>query len=290
MFKLKSSSLENWLTRSLYLMLSGCTPLGLVSDLPEKAMQVEHSRADSDNRLPLYARLRDQLASRIANGEWAPGDMIPSENRLADHYSVAVATMRMALKQLVDEGVLERRRGRGTFVRQPAFRADLFRFFHVHDAEDGSSLIPESRILTCETVKTPGEVAQAFGDMPGDMCLRLKRLRLWSGEPMLAEEIHLRLPDFEGLETLKDTDFGPLLYPLFLQRFGILIASATDELSIGKAGDSQASLLGVNPGDAVAMIERTARNPVGRVVEYRRVWGRADRFRYRVTTGDAAPN
>lgn len=83
----------------------------------------------TDERLPLYARLRDQLASRIASGEWSPGNVIPSENRLAEEYGVAVATMRMALKQLSDESLLERRRGTGTFVKQPAFRADLFRFF-----------------------------------------------------------------------------------------------------------------------------------------------------------------
>jgi GntR family transcriptional regulator len=241
----------------------------------------------TDGRLPLYARLRDQLASRIANGEWSPGDTIPSENRLAEEYGVALATMRMALKQLVDEGLLERRRGTGTFVKQPAFRADLFRFFHVHDADDpDGSVIPESRILSREEVEMPAEVRQAFGEPGAARCIKLERVRLWTGEPMLFEEIYLRLPDFEGLLTLNPKDMGPLLYPVFLQEFGILITSATDELSFGTATKASARYLELPANSPVAVIERIARNPVGRVIEYRRVHGRPERFRYRVNLGE----
>lgn len=241
----------------------------------------------ADGRLPLYARLRDQLASRIANGEWSPGDMIPSENRLAEEYGVALATMRMGLKQLVDEGLLERRRGTGTFVKQPAFRADLFRFFHVHDVEDPDGpVIPESRILTRQEVDLPPEVKRAFGDDAGARCLKLERVRLWAGDPLLFEEIFLRLPDFDGLMSLDPKEMGPLLYPVFLQEFGILISSATDELSFGTATSASAKYLALPADSPVAVIERVARNPVGRVIEYRRVHGRPERFRYRVTLGE----
>ncbi len=180
-------------------------------------MQSSLTNALCDDRLPLYARLRDQLASRIAKGEWSPGDMIPSENRLAEEYGVAVATMRMALKQLSEEGLLERRRGTGTFVKRPAFRADLFRFFHVMDTEGNDQpMIPESRILSCEIIETPPEVLAAFGDPAKAPCIRLERIRLWSGEPLLFEELYLRLPDFNGLEKINFKTCGPLLYPIFL--------------------------------------------------------------------------
>jgi GntR family transcriptional regulator len=243
--------------------------------------------ANMDGRLPLYAKLRDQLGSRIANGEWTPGDMIPSENRLAEEYGVALATMRMALKQLVDEGLLDRRRGTGTFVKQPAFRADLFRFFHVHDVDDSDvSIIPESRVLSRQEISLPTEVKQAFGEDTISHCLKLERVRLWSGDPLLFEEIYLRLPDFEGLMTLNLKVMGPLLYPVFLQEFGILISSATDELSFGTATEVSAKHLNLALGAPVAAIERIARNPAGRVIEFRRVHGRPERFRYRVTLGD----
>lgn len=240
-----------------------------------------------DDRLPLYARLRDQLASRIAKGEWAPGDMIPSENRLAEEYGVAVATMRMALKQLSEEGLLERRRGTGTFVKRPAFRADLFRFFHVMDMEGNDQpMIPESRIISCEVTEAPADVLAAFGDPAKSPCIRLERIRLWSGEPLLFEELYLRLPDFNGLEKINFKTSGPLLYPVFLDQFGILISSATDELSFGLATDQSAKYLELPQESPVAVIQRLARNPIGRVIEFRRAHGRPERFRYRVTLGE----
>lgn len=243
--------------------------------------------ANTDGRLPLYAKLRDQLGSRIANGEWKPGDMIPSENRLAEEYGVALATMRMALKQLVDEGLLDRRRGTGTFVKQPAFRADLFRFFHVHDVDDPDiPVIPESQILSCQEVSLPPEVQKAFGEDSVNHCLKLERVRLWSGDPMLFEEIYLRLPDFKGLLSLNPKAMGPLLYPVFLEEFGILISSATDELSFGTATKASAKHLELASEAPVAVIQRIARNPAGRVIEFRRVHGRPERFRYRVTLGE----
>lgn len=250
-------------------------------------MQARQLSTTGDGRLPLYARLRDQLASRIASGEWSPGDMIPSENRLAEEYSVAVATMRMALKKLVEERLLERRQGTGTFVKRPAFRADLFRFFHVQDAEnDDQPVIPESRILSCETVDAPHDVREAFGEVVGAKCLRLERVRLWAGEPLLFEELYLRLPDFQGLDSLNFKNCGPLLYPVFLERFGILISSATDQLSFGTASLTSAEYLEIPKAAPVAVILRIARNPVGRVIEFRRAHGRPERFRYSVNLGE----
>ena len=88
--------------------------------------------ATSDDRLPAYVRLRDTLATRIANGEWTPDQPIPSEARLAKEYGLSVGTVRKGVDGLVDEGLLERRQGSGTFVRAPSFNATLFRFFQFH--------------------------------------------------------------------------------------------------------------------------------------------------------------
>src|SRR3954467_9264211 len=71
-----------------------------------------------DQRLPLYARLADVLTRRIASGEWSPDAPLPAETALATDYGVSVGTLRKAMGQLVDEGLLERRQGSGTFVRR----------------------------------------------------------------------------------------------------------------------------------------------------------------------------
>ena len=75
----------------------------------------------TDERLPAYARLRDTLASRIANGEWMADQPIPSEARLAREYGVSIGTVRKGIDGLVGEGLLERRQGSGTYVKAPSF-------------------------------------------------------------------------------------------------------------------------------------------------------------------------
>src|SRR5690606_5211180 len=99
----------------------------------------------SDTRLPAYLRLRDDIARRIAAGEWGPDDVLPSENKLSAQHALSVGTVRKAIQQLVDEGLLERRQGSGTFLRKPAFDATLFRFFQAREA-DGAPSIPTSRL------------------------------------------------------------------------------------------------------------------------------------------------
>ncbi len=91
----------------------------------------------TDNRLPAYARLRDTLASRIANGEWTADQPIPSEARLAKEYGLSVGTVRKGVDGLVGEGLLERRQGSGTYVKAPAFDATLFRFFQWREVDGG---------------------------------------------------------------------------------------------------------------------------------------------------------
>lgn len=132
----------------------------------------------------------------------------------------------------------------------------------------------------------PDKVCQAFGEPMGTRCIKLERVRLWSSEPMLFEELYLRLPDFSGFMSLELKAIGPLLYPVFLQEFGILISTATDELSFDTATDTSARLLELPTGSPVAAIQRIARDPVGRAIEYRNVHGRPERFRYRVTLGE----
>lgn len=79
----------------------------------------------SDVRLPLYQRLRDQLAEQIANNRWRPGEAIPTEAALSAEYKLSTGTVRKAVDALVSEGILERQQGRGTFVRRPQFQSSL---------------------------------------------------------------------------------------------------------------------------------------------------------------------
>ncbi|SMF16787.1 transcriptional regulator, GntR family [Azospirillum oryzae] len=230
-----------------------------------------------DRRLPAYLQLRDALATRVARGEWGPDTALPSENQLTAETGLSVGTVRKAIQTLVDEGLLERRQGSGTYLRKRAFNASLFRFFAVQSA-DGEATIPSSRIIARTAAIAPAAVAKILGTAD---CIRLDRLRGQSDALLLSEEIWLPRARFDGIVELDESQFGPLLYPLYHERFNVFIASAVDDVSFAAASAKVAARLGLAEGAPTAVIERTAFTVDGTAVEWRIAQGPAERFRYR---------
>jgi GntR family transcriptional regulator len=233
----------------------------------------------SDQRLPLYQRLRDELAAKIARHDWLPGDAIPSEAELSAAYGVAIGTVRKAVDQLVGEGALERQQGRGTYVRRARFNSSMFRFFRFQ-SEAGERRVPESRILNRKSMPAPSAVASALRLPVGEPVINLSRLRLIDRAPVLAEEIWLQQSRFEAVLSLDGADFGDLLYPLYEQHCGQAVVAADETLTVELAKPMQARLLHLEPGAPLIVIERLAFDLERRPIEWRRSRGPADKFRY----------
>lgn len=234
-----------------------------------------------DRRLPIYQRIRDQIAGEIARNIWGPGDAIPTEAELAETHKVAVGTIRKAIDLLVVEGLIERSQGRGTFVRRPSFDSSLFRFFRFQ-GPDGTRRVPESRIIGRDLRPGPQEATRALG-MPEDaQVLHLSRLRLIDHRPVLAEEIWLPALRFAALMTLAPDAFGDLLYPLYERHCRAIVASARESLSVAAAETAVARTLAIEPGAPVVVIERLALGYDDQPLEWRRSIGPADQFRYQI--------
>lgn len=235
----------------------------------------------SDARLPLYQRLRDQLAAQIANNRWRPGEAIPTEAALSAEYQLSTGTVRKAIDALVSEGILERQQGRGTFIRRAQFQSSLFRFFRFQTVS-GERQVPESRILSIEPVAAPSAVAQALG-LPADApVIRIVRVRLLDVKPVLAEEIWLPRQRFQALLEIDLSREGPLLYPIYEEVCGQVVASAEETLTAESVNDVHARLLQVAVNSPVIVIERLARDYAGSPLEWRRSRGHAEHFRYSV--------
>lgn len=235
----------------------------------------------SDARLPLYQRLRDQLAEQIANNRWRPGEAIPTEAALSAEYQLSTGTVRKAIDALVSEGILERQQGRGTFIRRAQFQSSLFRFFRFQTVS-GERQVPESRILSIEPVAAPSAVAQALG-LPADaLVIRIVRVRLLEVKPVLAEEIWLPRQQFQALLEMDLSREGPLLYPIYEEVCGQVVASAEETLTAESVNDVHARLLQVPVNSPVIVIERLARDYAGSPLEWRRSRGHAEHFRYSV--------
>jgi GntR family transcriptional regulator len=235
----------------------------------------------SDERLPLYQRLRDELARQIADNRWRPGEAIPTEAVLSSEYGLSVGTVRKAIDMLVGERILERQQGRGTFIRRPQFHSSLFRFFRFQTLA-GERQMPESRVLEIEPVNAPSAVAQMLGLPAEAPVIRLLRLRLLAAQPLLVEEIWLPRERFQAILDIDLNSEGPLLYPIYEELCGQVVASAEETLTAESVSQAHAGLLQVEPGSPVVVIERLARNYAGQPLEWRRSRGHASHFRYSV--------
>lgn len=235
----------------------------------------------TDERLPLYQRLRDDMLAKIAAGEWTPGAAIPTEAELTKHYGVAVGTLRKAVDTLVQDGLMKRSQGRGTFILRPNFEGSLFRFFRQVDAR-GERRVPDSRILNRELEAPDKEVAEALELSSTDDVIRLERVRQFDGKVVYHEEIWLPALRFDALMQINTDDFGNLLYPFYESRCGQLIGSARETLTVETAAPDIAGILDIDEGQPVVMIERLALGYDRTPLEYRRSRGSAETFRYQV--------
>jgi GntR family transcriptional regulator len=194
-----------------------------------------------------------------------------------------VQTLRRSVQQLVDEGLLDRRHGSGTYVSRPSFDSSLFRWFNFEDAAGGPKTVPESRLLERSVQPVPAHVCGPLGVSPASKVVHILRVRLWAQEPIVVEDLYLPYPKYAGFVDLDEREIGNLLYPAYERLFGDIATSVTDEVSIGYASAQLAKLMRIAVKDPVVHVDRTTHRADGSAMEWRRAYGRADRFRYRVT-------
>jgi GntR family transcriptional regulator len=226
-----------------------------------------------------YGTLAQALRERILQGEWEPGAAIPSEAFLAQLYGVALGTIRQAVALLVQDGVLQRVHGRGTFVSNGLDGATMMRFFRFQDAARPQEA-PISHILSTRIRKATRHEALALGLTDDAQVFQFERLRSLSQQPCLLENIVLPLPMFGPLADLDSSAWGNLLYPMYQARCGVVIAQANDALSFVPLTASQAKRLLLKAGHPCVLVERQALDMRGNCVELRVTRGDAFAFKY----------
>ena len=146
---------------------------------------------DRNSKLPLYHQLYQILRGNIWRGKWEPGDMIPPESELTERYGVSRTTVRQVLDMLVNEGLIYRQQGRGTFVAHPTVEQTLVRIVSFTDDMVQRGFKPGTRVLSAKLIPAPEDIARRLEIAPGEELACIKRLRLADEEPMSIEESHL---------------------------------------------------------------------------------------------------
>jgi GntR family transcriptional regulator len=220
-------------------------------------------RLDHTSPVPLYHQAARALEDAIEDGRLPRGSKLDGELDLAEQLGISRPTMRAAIKQLVDKGLLVRRRGIGTIVApQPVTRAVALTSLYDDLKEAGRE--PSTRVLALEEMPCPPEVVEHLGLEAGDPVLRFDRLRMAGSDPiaLMHNVVPVGLSDL-GVEDLERNG----LYELFRQS-GVRPHIATQRIEARKAGADEAEMLEIEPGDPVLTMTRIAYDTGGRPIEY----------------------
>ena len=218
------------------------------------------------------------LREQIQQGLFQPDEQLPSESRLGEKFRVSRITVRRALQTLEIEGLLYRRQGLGSFVKETRVSQGLVRLTDFMEDMQQAGIEASSRVLHFEAEEAPPDIAAALGVVPGKKVVRLDRLRLGDGEPIAFDRTWL--PFFYG-SLLEGRDLAhETLYHIFEADHGIPVVRGRFRIEAVSADSDIARLLDVPQRRALLLIERRSYTISDRCVYFQRRYYRCDRVAY----------
>jgi DNA-binding GntR family transcriptional regulator len=147
--------------------------------------------SDLNSRLPLYAQVENVIISRISNGSLPPGTRLPSEESLVQEYAVSRTTIRAAIQSLVQRGLVEIRRGKGTFVTHPKITQELTELTGFVEDMQALGRHATAKVLDQQVVAATQVVARQLALPQGAPVVRIQRVRLGDGIPLSFDQTYL---------------------------------------------------------------------------------------------------
>lgn len=234
-----------------------------------------------DLNVPYYEQLKYLILQEIEVRGLQPGDLLPSEVEFCQEYDVSRTVVRQAIGELVNEGMLLRMRGKGTFVARPKLREQFMEstvgFFEDLTAQ-GHRVA--SVVLSLDLVEAGARVAQALGVATDAQVIELVRLRSVNEEVVAFTKSYVNSSSRELLHDLRAADLTKTsLYRLLEDHWNLRIESGQRSIEATKAQGMLASMLELDAGAPLLFIESIGRDSTERAVEFFLAWHRADRAR-----------
>lgn len=230
-----------------------------------------------ESSIPLYVQLANILRDKIEHGQWVPNQKIPSENELNHLYGISRMTVRQVLAQLVNEGLLFRVQGKGTFVaprkigtRSPAYKG-------IREQLEQMGYQTRTTLLSKELVVADNRVGRHLGLPEGERVHVVRRLRTVEEEPISLHESYIPERLAGGLERF-DTAAQQLCVVLE-ENYGLHMGHIMETLESGSATAKDAKLLGVSRNAPLLLLQQEISDPNGVRFEYSRIIFRGDKIR-----------
>lgn len=228
---------------------------------------------------PLYHQVKESITRQIVSGRWRSGHELPSEAGLCTHFGVSRGTLRRALDDLENQGLILRRQGKGTFVAQPKFEGSVlgsYRNYRVgalpHD--------PVSRLLGISRKRASPDLRRLLKLGRNDWVFEVQRVQFMEGVPITLSSSFIPTALAPALDR-DDIEHGKL-YELLEERYGLAFLRAEEFLEPAIADEFVARHLEVSAGAPVFLVERHSYLVGDKPGEFRQAYMRGDRYRYRI--------
>jgi GntR family transcriptional regulator len=228
--------------------------------------------------LPLYAQLESILADAIAAGTFPPGSRLPNEEQLVERYAVSRTTVRQTIQNLVRRGLIEIRRGNGTFVLQPKIAQELTELSGFVEDMQSLGRHASARLLDKQTVPASESVARQLAISAGTPVVRIERVRLADNSPLSFDETFL--PSEIGERILENDLETEPIFSLLEQKYDTPLVEAEYCLEAVSADTTVARALGIAASSPIFLIERTSYTTGHRPIDYEKLYYRGDHIRF----------
>lgn len=230
--------------------------------------------------MPFHAQVREALRARILDGSYLPDQQLPSEHDLTDMFSVSRITVRQALNDLSNEGLIFRVHGKGSFVSRPRATQDLSRLQSFGEAMRPLGYETASKLVSVREIKPPAAVGERLGVAAEDKVCEIRRVRFLNREPVSLDVSFFGLALGQRLarEDLAARD----IFVILEKDFGLQLGHADLVVGARLADARQARLLGVIPGSALLYINRLTTDTQGLPLACEHLFHRGDAYHFRV--------
>ncbi|HSP01297.1 MAG TPA: GntR family transcriptional regulator, partial [Thioalkalivibrio sp.] len=213
--------------------------------------------------LPLYVQIRDRLRRQILDGTYQVHERLPSENEMMGAFGVSRITIRQALRDLHNEGLVFSAQGKGTFVSKPKAVQNVQRLEGFGEAMAAQGYEASARVLSIQQLKAPKAVAAALDLQAGDEAIEVKRVRYLNRSPVCIENSYFPMDVGRQMFSL---DLSGDIFPMLENLFGLPLGGADISLDAILADEEAQQYLNLKTGEAILRVERLTHDRDGRPI------------------------
>ncbi|WP_413460507.1 GntR family transcriptional regulator [Herbaspirillum huttiense] len=250
-----------------------------------KKTSIDEPQIDRNSATALYLQIADHLRGAIAAGHYPADSKLPAESELTDMFGVSRVTVRQAISQLLADGSVISKQGKGTFVSGKKLLHDLKPMRGFYDALVAQGIEPKTKLLEFAPVEAPLRIHEAFGSPEGN-CFLLRRLYLVNDEPVALVTSYLP-PAASGL-TWEQVTRNPI-YVLLETFLDMPVTKADIRIRATSAGSAVSQALGLPTRAALLVMERDSYGTNGALREHTSFYIRPENYEFTLSVQGPLP-